>query len=102
MVAQRRTAITLPVAGGGEFTERMAHPWCPEDQLALVRVKRGLEFQAKEQPVQRHRDRTGHRGQRRQHQAAEARAEVIQGMSYMPPCAQQYFCFSPHSRDMPS
>ena len=102
MVAQRRTAITLLVAGGGEFTETVAHPWCPEDQLALVRVKWGLEFQAKEQPVQSHRDRTGHRGQRGQHQVVEAGAEVIQGMSYVPACAQQDFWFSPHSRDMPS
>ena len=61
MVAQRRTAVTLLVAGGGEFTERVARPWCPEESAGISqRVKWGLEFQAKEQPEQRHRDRTGH------------------------------------------
>ena len=41
MLAQRRTAVTLLVAGGGEFTERVARPWCPEESAGISqRVKR--------------------------------------------------------------
>ena len=37
-----------------QFTERVAHPWCPEESAGISqRVKLGLEFQAKEQPMWR-------------------------------------------------
>ena len=90
MVAQRRTAVTL-AWGWWPNSQRGWHTrGALKNQLALAREwSGGWSSKPRNSLCEGCRDRTGHSAWRRQHQFAEARTEVIQGMSNVPACARQ-------------